>query len=61
MWDISTSTITVTNSGSRQTRFSGIYDPKGELVLSGSGAMDITFVEANSASLGGSGALTLGQ
>ena len=31
--------------------FSGIYDPKGNWSSSGSGAMDIAFVEANSASL----------
>ncbi|MCU1363893.1 MAG: hypothetical protein JWM55_1721 [Acidimicrobiaceae bacterium] len=61
LWDAATSTLTVNNSGSTSDTFSGIYDPNGEVILSGSGAVDVSFVEANSASLSGSGSLTLGQ
>jgi prepilin-type N-terminal cleavage/methylation domain-containing protein len=61
LWDISTLPLSITNGAAATDNFSGIYDPNGKLVLSGSGAMDISFIEANSASLTGSGSLTLGQ
>ena len=61
LWDVSTSPLSITNGSSATDTFSGIYDPNGEVILSGSGALTMAFIEANMASLTGSGALTLGQ
>jgi len=62
IWDLSsiTPTVSITNGASTGSTYGGIYCPNGEVVLSGSGAMAIPFVEASTASLTGSGSLSVG-
>jgi prepilin-type N-terminal cleavage/methylation domain-containing protein len=60
IWDVSTMPFAITAGAGTNSTYGGIYCPNGQLVISGSGNMTIPFVDANSASLTGSGGLAIG-